>query len=108
MYPSARGTYTFKYLQYVCLIIHEHILSLRALHIMYLHNRSYFGNHRISTVAEKGHRKNNYIVRKKIFENEQKIFMSGPRLIISGTRLIMSGPLDNYVGAPTYYVGAPR
>ena len=74
------------------------------------------------TVAEKGHRKNNYIVRKKIFENEQKIFMSGPRLIISGTRLIMSGPLENYVRAPTnfvraptyylgdpsYYIGAPR
>ena len=60
-----------------------------------------------NTVAEKGHRKNNHIVRKKIFENEQKIFMSGPRLIISGTRLIISGPLENYVGAPTYYLGDP-
>ena len=35
---------------------------------------------RLHTVAEKEHRKNNYIVRKKIFANEQKIFMSGPRL----------------------------
>ena len=59
------------------------------------------------TVAEKGRRKNYYIMRKKLFENEQKIFMSGPRLIISGPRVIMLGPLYNYVGAPTYYVGAP-
>ena len=81
-----------------------------------------------TTVAEKGHRKNKYIVRKKKLKMNKKylcrdpylispgpdllywgpeIIMSGPRLIMSGTRLIMSGPRDDYVGDPTYHVGDP-
>ena len=49
-----------------------------------------------ATVAEKGHRKINYIVREIIFQNEQKIFMSGPRYIMSEPWLIFTMPIHPF------------
>ena len=49
-----------------------------------------------ATVAEKGHRKNNYIVREILFQNEQNIFMSGPRYTMSGPWLIFTMPVHPF------------